>query len=159
MIIVGPKIKPPKGYLALLMRNPGMAMKDWYRHKQELDCTMPYDQNWVWSGIRNNFTYKADSFDKWTVPDYTKPFVGDCEDFALACRKNAVSVDILSGRLLLCKERKPNSVAHCVYLLGEWVLDCRLSVPCDINTFRSMYTLYAVSSVALMGSWYRVKET
>ncbi|MDX2349180.1 MAG: transglutaminase-like cysteine peptidase [Porticoccus sp.] len=158
MINLGPKIKAPKGYVAMLVRNPKKAMKDWYQHKTEKDCELNGDHAWIWKKIKGLFTYKSDSFDKWTIPDYTNPFEGDCEDFALACRQKAVELDVYGGRLLLCKERKLNAVAHCVFLLGDWVMDCRLDKPCDLKTFKEMYTLYAISSPALMGSWYRVEE-
>jgi hypothetical protein len=152
----GAKVKPPRGYLSLLARSPLLAMKDWRQHKEGPDCTLNYDHRDVWASTKHRFTYLADSHqDRWTIPHPVIPFEGDCEDFALGCRQRARLMDA-RGRLLLCKERKMNAVLHCVFLMGTWVLDCRLSQPCHLDTFTTMYNLHAVSSESLLGSWHRV---
>jgi predicted transglutaminase-like cysteine proteinase len=161
MLKLGNKIKAPKGYISLLTRSPMKAMKDW-RHWKKFKKVGYYETptreeaNYVMRLIKDNFNYLPDSHDKWVIPDYTKPFKGDCEDFALACRESMIDLFFVEPRLLLCKQRALNAEAHCVLLFDDWVLDCRLSKACDIKTFRELYTLYAVSSPELLGSWYKV---
>ena len=36
---------------------------------------------------KRNFTYKPEKVDAWNAYDYSKPFTGDCEDYAFTLQK------------------------------------------------------------------------
>lgn len=64
--------------------------------------------------------------DKWIaekdIPDLPNKFRGDCEDFALACRKNLRHRGITNSRLVFCL-----TVEHQYHMVLEvegWILDC-----------------------------------
>jgi predicted transglutaminase-like cysteine proteinase len=73
--------------------------------------------------------------DKWVqenaIPNIPEAFRGDCEDFALACRKNLRNRGINNSRLVLCLTEEKEY--HVVLEIKGWVFDCRQStiVPRD----------------------------
>ncbi|MFC4699350.1 transglutaminase-like cysteine peptidase [Glaciecola siphonariae] len=80
--------------------------------------------------VLNNFEYNADqkTFNvRGTLPentyDGTQYLVGDCEDFALACRKLCRDAEILHGQMVMCIDC--GGSMHCVFEVGGWILDCR----------------------------------
>lgn len=78
----------------------------------------------------DHFEYQTDEEhygeeEKWVMPDVdwqgiTK-FVGDCEDFALACRKLCRAAGVES-RLVICTV---GGEGHCVLEADGWILDNR----------------------------------
>lgn len=85
----------------------------------------------IHSQVFRNFTYMLDKKqygleEKWVVPsqayDGTQDIVGDCEDFALACRKLCRDQGIPS-RLVICKVE--TGEGHCVLEVAGWILDNR----------------------------------
>lgn len=75
--------------------------------------------------VYNRFTYYTDedqygTAEKWVIPSVSAPFSGDCEDFALACRKLCREQKIQS-RLVVCMV---NGEGHCVLEVNGWILDC-----------------------------------
>ncbi len=70
-----------------------------------------------------NFTYKEDApgGDVWDVFDISKPFVGDCEDFAFSMQR---AVGAGSVYLVLTKDADPDVLAdHAVFVFGGVVWD------------------------------------
>jgi len=79
----------------------------------------------------NRFIYTPDQEmyrlpDKWVyekdIPPISSKFKGDCEDFALACRKNLRSRGINNSRLVFCLTKEHEY--HMILEAGGWVLDC-----------------------------------
>lgn len=82
--------------------------------------------------IFQRFTYAKDQDqyginEKWVMPeeayDGSQRFTGDCEDFALACRKVCREAGIEDSRLVYCKTEL--SGGHCVLEVQGWILDNR----------------------------------
>ncbi len=82
--------------------------------------------------VYKNFTYKTDKKqykidEKWVQPDKeydgTSKIAGDCEDFALACRKLCRDAG-LQTRLVFCEVEKEG---HVVLECNGWILDNRFS--------------------------------
>lgn len=82
--------------------------------------------------VFRNFTYATDQeqysmVEKWVMPetDYNRhrPFTGDCEDFALACRKLCREDGIDNSRLVYCQTELGGG--HCVLEVDGWILDNR----------------------------------
>lgn len=83
--------------------------------------------------VFKNFTYKTDKAqykidEKWVQPskeyDGTSKIVGDCEDFALACRKLCRDAG-LKTRLVFCEVG--NEGGHVVLECQGWILDNRFN--------------------------------
>jgi predicted transglutaminase-like cysteine proteinase len=79
----------------------------------------------------SRFIYKTDQAvykmpDKWIdekdIPLIPNKFIGDCEDFALACRKNLRNLNINHSRLVLCLTKEHEY--HMVLEIEGWILDC-----------------------------------
>ena len=77
--------------------------------------------------VKTGFKYVSDeyqygSWDHWVTPEDPDNVTGDCEDFALACRKLAREHNYES-RLIYCKTETGGG--HCVLSVGGWVMDNR----------------------------------
>lgn len=81
--------------------------------------------------VFRRFEYKYDHVqydqeEKWVMPtehfDGTTSIVGDCEDFALACRKLCRDAGI-ETRLVVCLTE--TGEGHCVLECNGWILDNR----------------------------------
>lgn len=79
----------------------------------------------VFRQVRSGFSpitdleqHKVEDF--WQVPADLKHVVGDCDDFAIACRVLLWRYGI-KNRLLLCYE--PTGVGHLVCTTGQYILD------------------------------------
>ena len=159
-LILGSKVKPPAGFRRALVKHPVLAMQDWYNAASVSNQLYPPTNGRlgvIFSSVNSQFTYRRESFDSWAIGYRSGPFYGDCEDFAIACRHITMAIGYKGGRLLLCKERKLNAGGHCVFIIKDYVFDCRLSNICHIVDFTAIYNLIAVSSPALLGSWYSVE--
>lgn len=82
--------------------------------------------------VFSNFQYVTDKknhdiLEKWTMPDPsyngTQRIVGDCEDFALACRKLCRDVGISNSRLAVANDETGET--HTVLEVDGFVLDNR----------------------------------
>jgi predicted transglutaminase-like cysteine proteinase len=82
--------------------------------------------------IFKKFTYAEDidqyeMLEKWVMPDAaydgSQRFTGDCEDFALACRKVCRESGIDNSRLVYCTTELGGG--HCVLEVDGWILDNR----------------------------------
>jgi predicted transglutaminase-like cysteine proteinase len=75
--------------------------------------------NSIHASVKGGFEYRTDleqyaDVEHWVIPDDVENVTGDCEDFALACRK-------------LCRrEGIPSRLVHCLTETGEGhlVLEC-----------------------------------
>ena len=82
--------------------------------------------------VFKNFTYMTDKRqydldEKWVMPDidYNEhdELAGDCEDFALACRKLVREAGIDNSRLVFCLTESGGG--HCVLEVDGCILDSR----------------------------------
>jgi predicted transglutaminase-like cysteine proteinase len=79
--------------------------------------------------VYGHFTYQTDLeqygvLEKWVMPtDTFQDFKGDCEDFALACRKlcTASTNPLLPTRLVVCTI---DGEGHCVLECQGWIMCC-----------------------------------
>lgn len=60
--------------------------------------------------------------ERWVMPEDPERVTGDCEDFALACRKLCREQNIAS-RLVVCNDE--TGEGHCVLEVNGWILDNR----------------------------------
>lgn len=98
-IKLGKKVKPPAGYIKMLVKSPVMAMKD-YAFSKARDLKYSEDDakdmlRSTFNVVNSAFIYRKDSlFDNWTIHSIIgkedKSFEGDCEDFALTCRDTMI---------------------------------------------------------------------
>jgi predicted transglutaminase-like cysteine proteinase len=119
----------------------------------------------IHKSVLHNFTYKTDreqygEEEKWVLPedatDQTGKLVGDCEDFALACRAKCRKVGIDNSRLVVCLTE--DNQGHCVLEVEGWILDNRQTdvVPRDKLQQRG-YKWIAISGYNPGDEWYRVE--
>jgi len=101
--------------------------------------------------VPNNFKYKTDKsqynkLEHWVEPDPsyngTTPLVGDCEDFALACRKLLRDRGIESV-LIYCRDE--TGAGHLVLESNGFVLDNRQRSVVSVTWLLGRYTFLAVS--------------
>ncbi len=101
--------------------------------------------------ISDLFQYKIS--DVWTkeinIPDIPNKFKGDCEDFALACRKNLRRRGINNSRLVLCLTEEKEY--HMVLEVEGWVFDCRQDDIIPRNKLK--YGWISISGYSSDNSW------
>jgi predicted transglutaminase-like cysteine proteinase len=83
--------------------------------------------NSIHSRVKFGFEYRTDleqydDVEHWVIPDDVESVTGDCEDFALACRKLCRQKGIPS-RLVFCKTE--TGEAHLVLECRGYILDNR----------------------------------
>lgn len=116
--------------------------------------------------VYKNFTYKTDKRqygleEHWVMPedsyDGTQPFTGDCEDFALACRKLVRDAGIDNSRLVYCKDE--TGEGHGVLEVEGWILDNRQrSVVSNDRLTNKGYEFIAVSGYNSGEPWRMIKK-
>jgi predicted transglutaminase-like cysteine proteinase len=84
-------------------------------HKETLD-------RFTYLGDKENFDLEEHWPDPRMLPDPPKPFTGDCDDFALMCRKELKKHNIIN-RLVYCKVETGGG--HLVCEVNGWILDNR----------------------------------
>lgn len=86
-------------------------------------------EQWV---AYNNFTYQSDINDEWyTYPRIDKPFVGDCEDFALTLQKQ------IGGEVWYVI--LPDSTPHAVLLSNRYVYDNLHKIPILKTQYKAFF--------------------
>lgn len=119
----------------------------------------------IHSTVFSNFKYKTDleQFgveEKWLMPDAlydgTTTVVGDCEDFALACRKLCRDNGIDNSRLVVCLTE--DGEGHCVLEVNGWILDNRRRRVVTRDRLGSEgYKWLAVSGYNPGDDWHRIQ--
>ena len=118
--------------------------------------------NKIFNLVKKNFTYDYDSSvygvdEKWSVPDETydgtSKFKGDCEDFALACRKLCRD-EGLDTRLVVCNTK---AGLHCVLECEGWILDCSSDSVLNRDSYHDYKWLY-ISGYQPGDRWHRIEE-
>jgi predicted transglutaminase-like cysteine proteinase len=119
--------------------------------------------NFIRDLVARNFEYKTDAVqyqcrEKWVMPaedyDGTQKIVGDCEDFALACRKICRDMQ-LPSRLVVCNTERGGG--HCVLEVSGYILDNR----CRVTTQERLakvtgYTWLAISGYESGDDWHKL---
>lgn len=123
----------------------------------------------IFNLVKSNFTYVSDEKqyelrECWVQPDESydgsQPVVGDCEDFALACRSLLLKAGIKS-RLVVCKTE--TGELHCVVAAedssGEiHIMDNRNRYTVSKEFMDERYETLKVSDYNPGGKWYKVKK-
>jgi predicted transglutaminase-like cysteine proteinase len=118
--------------------------------------------NAIQQKVYNHFTYKSDqenygTIEKWVMPadcyTGTTGIVGDCEDFALACRKLCSDANIKT-RLVVCVV---NGEGHCVLESNGWIFDCNYdSIRSRDDLTDSGYVWKYISGFEPGEAWHRI---
>lgn len=108
--------------------------------------------------VSSKFTYETDQdqygvAEKWVMPgpEFTGgiPVTGDCEDFALACRKLCRDAGIRS-RLVLCLLE---GEGHCVLEVDGWILCNNQSSVRSRDNLTGEYQWWAISGYEPGDEW------
>lgn len=107
-----------------------------------------------------NFTYVTDKeqfgvAEYWNVPEDLREFCGDCDDYALACRKALAEKGVTETRLIICQCE--TGEWHLVCGVGQYILDNRYkNVQTAYELKRIGYKFYAVSGYKRGDEWKKV---
>ena len=114
--------------------------------------------------VFSNFDYKFDSdqygeAEKWVLPKESftgsTPIVGDCEDFALACRKLCNDAGIQT-RLVVCMTE--SGEGHCVLECQGWILDNRYNKVMSRDKLQTIgYKWLAISGFTPGEDWHKIE--
>jgi predicted transglutaminase-like cysteine proteinase len=111
--------------------------------------------------VLDRFTYKTDleqygENEKWVMPDSIR-VVGDCEDFALACRRLCREEGINNSRLVVCTVE--TGEGHCVLEVDGWILDnrCQRVVSRDFLENKG-YKWLAISGYSPGDDWHNIER-
>lgn len=107
----------------------------------------------IHKSIHTGFEYVTDlqqyNFPEvWKIPDNPYKIKGDCEDFALGCRKLCRSIG-LPTRLVICLTE--TGEGHCVLECNGWILDNRYKKVMNRN--RVNYTWKIISGFEAGEPW------
>lgn len=121
--------------------------------------------NKIHKTVFNKFQYKTDLenykiIEKWVQPNFdfdgSSSIIGDCEDFALACR-NLCRKENLTTRLVVC--RVETGEGHCVLECNGWILDNRRKKVVSREELEDAgYEWIAISGYEPGDPWYRIEE-
>lgn len=113
--------------------------------------------------VLNHFTYKTDMDqygvdEKWVMPSPTyrgaTAIVGDCEDFALACRKLCRDSG-LQTRLVVCSLR---GEGHCVLECQGWIMCCNQKHVMSRDVLQTQdYVWFYMSGYNANDAWHEIK--
>lgn len=114
--------------------------------------------------VFGKFKYEFDKdqygmVEKWVMPeegfDGSQRIVGDCEDFALACRKLCRDRGIEKTRLVVCMTE--TNEGHCVLEVNGWILDNRYRrVMSRDELDREGYRWIAISGYNPGDDWHKI---
>ena len=115
--------------------------------------------------VFSKFKYKYDHkqygiVEKWVMPedgfDGSQRIVGDCEDFALACRKLCRDRGINDSRLVVCMTEQ--NEGHCVLEVNGWILDNRRRAVVSRDALQEDgYRWIAISGYESGDDWFRIE--
>lgn len=109
--------------------------------------------NAIQSKVYHKFTYETDREqygvdEKWIMPSIGSPFVGDCEDFALECRRLCRESGIQT-RLVVCLI---DGFGHCVLEASGWIFDCNYDHIVSRDDLKD-YNWWAISGFNPQDDW------
>jgi len=111
--------------------------------------------------IKSRFIYQSDievwgTLEHWErydqIPD-DGDIIGDCDCFALACRKECRKLDIPSRLVHVITE---TNEGHLVLAVDEWILDNRMGKVVTKQYLDSMYLWIGISSYQKGGPWRKI---
>lgn len=115
--------------------------------------------------VFDKFKYQFDKkqygiVEKWVMPsddfDGTQRIVGDCEDFALACRKLCRDRGIENSRLVVCMTETDEG--HCVLEVNGWILDNRYRKVMSRDDLQQQgYRWLAISGYESGDDWHKIE--
>ncbi len=115
--------------------------------------------------VSKKFKYQTDEkryhlVEKWVMPDGnydgSQRIVGDCEDFALGCRKLCRDAGITQTRLVICYTEQQEG--HCVLEASGWILDNRQKHVLTRNYLEQEgYSWLAISGFHSGDDWHRIE--
>lgn len=115
--------------------------------------------------VFKNFTYQTDLeqygvLEKWVMPADTfksiSKLVGDCEDFALACRKlcRESNNPVLPTRIVVCRIE---GEGHCVLECLGWIMCCNQKTLMSRDELSKQgYTWLYISGFQPGDAWHRI---
>jgi predicted transglutaminase-like cysteine proteinase len=116
------------------------------------------DLDRIHSRVLAGFTYQSDEVtysvkEKWVTPEDADNVIGDCQDFALACRKLCREA-ALQTRLIICMTE--TGEGHCVLECEGYIFDNRrLRVaPCDDFNYKWV----SISGHEPDDPWYEIDD-
>jgi predicted transglutaminase-like cysteine proteinase len=119
----------------------------------------------IHSEVFRKFKYEFDKdqygmVEKWIMPDEgfdgSQRIVGDCEDFALACRKLCRDRGITTSRLVVCMTE--TNEGHCVLEVNGWILDNRRRhVVTRDELEQEGYKWVAISGYESGDNWHKIE--
>lgn len=122
--------------------------------------------NSLFQTVKQNFTYRSDKEqykrdELWMQPIQgyigKNHITGDCEDFALACRRLCRNAGIKNSRLVICKTESQEM--HCVLEADGYVFDNRMnSVVTREDLDQRGYTWIAISGYEPGEPWHFVEK-
>lgn len=115
----------------------------------------------VFDKFRYEFDHKQYGIvEKWVMPDSdfdgSQSIVGDCEDFALACRKLCRDRGIDNTRLVVCMTE--TNEGHCVLEVNGWILDNRRRRVVSRDELQNEgYKWIAISGYRSGDNWHKIE--
>ena len=114
----------------------------------------------IFQDVKGRFTYVPDNFqfnrvEYWMDPELLDgDFSGDCDDFALACRK-LVRAAGLPSRLVFCQVE--NGDHHLVLESRGWILDNRQRLVVSNSDYDGQYKWISMSGFNAGDPWTSIK--
>jgi predicted transglutaminase-like cysteine proteinase len=115
----------------------------------------------IHGNVKRRFIYKSD-ISLWKVPEHWENYdqipdvgtiVGDCDCFAMACRKECRKLNIPS-RLIHCLTE--DKVGHLVLSVDKWILDNRQKCPVEKTDLDDVYCWIKVSGYERGDKWHDI---
>jgi predicted transglutaminase-like cysteine proteinase len=113
----------------------------------------------VFNRIKDGFTYVSDeeqygTKEDWRFPESYDNLTGDCDDFAIACRK-LLKEKGHECRLVFC--RTEGGGGHLICVIGKMALDNRMKFPVEIKYLQHKgYELISASGLNPEDDWHTI---
>lgn len=114
----------------------------------------------VFNRVKRGFTYVSDKeqygvAEDWRFPEDFDNVVGDCDDFAIACRALLKEAGH-ACRLVFC--RTENDGGHLICVIGKLALDNRMKFPVELRYLYETvgYKLVSISGLNPGDKWHEI---